>query len=255
MLQCSLVGKAQEICSSLPIEESLNYDSVKAAVLRVYELVPEAYRQKFRNYTKSVKQMFVSFARDKKVLLEKWCAASKTTTFEQLQELILLEDFKSCLPDNLVVYLNEQKVNSISAAAVLTDKYTLTHKTAFSSASSQSYGAPVLVNTEKPFTHSKFGARSIEPRKEQGKNIENRRVCFYCLDPNHLIADCKSWKKKNTVKSKSVANVVLETVSNSHDQSCSDASVFSPFVFKGTVSVNPDSATKTINILRDTGAA
>lgn len=109
MLQCSLVGKAQEVCSSLPIEESLNYDSVKAAVLRVYELVPEAYRQKFRNYTKSVKQTFVSFARDKKVLLEKWCAASKTTTFEQLQELILLEDFKSCLPDNLVVYLNEQK--------------------------------------------------------------------------------------------------------------------------------------------------
>ncbi len=92
---------------------------VKAAVLRVYELVPEAYRQKFRSYTKSTKQTFVGFARDKKKLLEKWCATSKTTTFDQLQELFLLEDFKNCLPGNLVTYLNEQKVNSLLAAAVL----------------------------------------------------------------------------------------------------------------------------------------
>ncbi len=47
MMQCSLVGKAQEVCSALPIDDSLNYDVVKAAVLRVYELVPEAYRQSF----------------------------------------------------------------------------------------------------------------------------------------------------------------------------------------------------------------
>lgn len=131
MLQCSLVGKAQEVCSALPIEESLNYDLVKAAVLRVYELVPEAYRQKFRNYTKSAKQTFVQFARDKRALLEKWCAASKTTTFEQFQELILLEDFKNCFSDNLVIYLNEQKVKSLSEAAVLADEYILTQDCIF----------------------------------------------------------------------------------------------------------------------------
>lgn len=44
LLQCSLTGKAQEVCSALPIESSLDYDTIKAAVLRVYELVPEAYR-------------------------------------------------------------------------------------------------------------------------------------------------------------------------------------------------------------------
>ncbi len=71
MMQCSLVGKAQEVCSALPIDDSLNYDVVKAAVLRVYELVPEAYRQKFRSYTKSMKQSFVGFARDKKNVVGK----------------------------------------------------------------------------------------------------------------------------------------------------------------------------------------
>lgn len=42
ILQSSFVGKAQDVCSSLPIEDSLDYDIVKVAILRAYELVPEA---------------------------------------------------------------------------------------------------------------------------------------------------------------------------------------------------------------------
>lgn len=49
LLQCKLVGKAQEVCASLSIEQSLNYDVVKATVLHAYELIPGAYMQKFRN--------------------------------------------------------------------------------------------------------------------------------------------------------------------------------------------------------------
>ncbi|KAK2897115.1 hypothetical protein Q8A73_013495 [Channa argus] len=48
LLQCKFVGKAQEVCTSLSIEDSLDYDKVKATVLRAFELVPEAYRQRFR---------------------------------------------------------------------------------------------------------------------------------------------------------------------------------------------------------------
>lgn len=48
----------------------------------------------------------LEFARDQRTILEKLCAASKVTTFEGLQELIFLEDFKSCLSESLVVHLN-----------------------------------------------------------------------------------------------------------------------------------------------------
>ncbi|KAL1268457.1 hypothetical protein QQF64_033820 [Cirrhinus molitorella] len=40
LLHCRLIGKAQEVCSALPLEESLQYDSVKNAILRAYELIP-----------------------------------------------------------------------------------------------------------------------------------------------------------------------------------------------------------------------
>ncbi len=42
LLQCNFVGKAQEVCSSLPLEQSLDYDISKQQLLRAYELVPES---------------------------------------------------------------------------------------------------------------------------------------------------------------------------------------------------------------------
>lgn len=35
LLQCKLSGKAQEVCASLSVEDSLDYDKVKRAILRV----------------------------------------------------------------------------------------------------------------------------------------------------------------------------------------------------------------------------
>lgn len=92
LLQCKLAGKAQEVCSALPIEKSLYYDVIKATVLCAYELVPEAYRQRLRALKKTDRQTFVEFAREKQNLFDKWCMANKVNTVDDLRELILLED-------------------------------------------------------------------------------------------------------------------------------------------------------------------
>lgn len=95
LLQCNFVGKAQEVCAALPIEQSLDYDVVKAAVLRAYELVPEAYRQRFRGTTKTAKHTFVEFAREKRTLFEKWCLVSLSINCRN----------SSCLKSLKVVFL------------------------------------------------------------------------------------------------------------------------------------------------------
>ena len=64
LLQSVLFGRAAHIYSSMSIEDSTDYEKVKVAILRGYELVPEAYRQKFRNYKKIDSQTFVEFARE-----------------------------------------------------------------------------------------------------------------------------------------------------------------------------------------------
>ena len=73
LLQSVLVGKAQEIYGSLSVQQSSNYEHVKEAILKAYELVPEAYRQKFRNYLKYDSKTHVEFAREKENLFNRWC--------------------------------------------------------------------------------------------------------------------------------------------------------------------------------------
>lgn len=95
------------------MEENLKYETVKSTILCAYELVPEAYRQKFQNHKKYSSHTFVEFAREKSILFDKWCSASKAEDFNSLRELILLEEFKGYLSEQVAVYLNEQKVSSL----------------------------------------------------------------------------------------------------------------------------------------------
>lgn len=76
-------------------------------ILRAYELVPKAYRQNFQKLGRSASQTHVQFAREKS--FEKLCTASSVSDFNQLKGLILLEEFKNCVPDCVVVYLKKQK--------------------------------------------------------------------------------------------------------------------------------------------------
>lgn len=58
-------GKAQEAIAAIPLEDSVDYENVKAAILCIYELVPEAYRQRFRDHKREQGQTYVEFAREK----------------------------------------------------------------------------------------------------------------------------------------------------------------------------------------------
>ena len=71
LLQSVLKGKAQETYSALSVSDCDSYDTVKQAILKSYELVPEAYCQRFRNLKKSEGRTFVEYARDKKVLFDR----------------------------------------------------------------------------------------------------------------------------------------------------------------------------------------
>ncbi|XP_066982785.1 uncharacterized protein [Macrobrachium rosenbergii] len=63
LIQSKLIGRAQKVYVTLDESLSSDYDNVKAIVLKAYELVPEAYRQRFRNLQKDREQTFVEFAR------------------------------------------------------------------------------------------------------------------------------------------------------------------------------------------------
>ena len=129
MLQSVIRGKAQQTYSALSTTQAADYTVVKASILKAYELVPEAYRQKFRNLRKANNQTHVEFAHEKEVYFERWCTSrSVGADYEKLRELLLVEEFKRCTKDDIRSYLNEKEVDTLDQAAKIADEYALTHK-------------------------------------------------------------------------------------------------------------------------------
>ena len=186
LLQCKLTGKAQEILAALSLEDSLSYDAIKTAVLRAYELVPEAYRQKFRTFKKLSCKTFVEFAREKETLFNRWCKASNATNFDTLSQLVLIEEFKNSLPERIVTYLNEQKVGTLAQAAVLADEFVLSHK--------QTFGIPRYES--RSFIPSTSARMPSSPPRPLPLRSNEERECYYCHKTGHIKADCFLLKRK-----------------------------------------------------------
>ena len=145
LLQSVIIGKAREIYTQLTVEQSSSYDTVKELILKAYELVPEAYRQKFRNCKKENEQTHVEFARTKEQLFDRWCSSKKIgSNHEKLRQLMLVEEFKRCINSDIKSFLDEKQVETLEAAARLADDYALTHKVSFINKSNPS---------RRPFPH------------------------------------------------------------------------------------------------------
>ena len=197
LLQSVLVGKAQEIYGSLSVEQSSNYEHVKEAILEAYELVPEAYRQKFRNYLKYDSKTHVEFAREKENLFNRWCHSKELgQDFKKLKQMVLLEEFKDKVRPDIRSHLAEQKVEELEKAAVMADDYALTHKMSSKSGNPQQKRYHGSGNRENI-------SRNMDDRKRQGKSTENVGLvskveplkpisCGHCGKPGHIITNC--WK-------------------------------------------------------------
>ena len=197
LLQSVLVGKAQEIYGSLSVEQSSNYEHVKEAILKAYELVPEAYRQKFRNYLKYDSKTHVEFAREKENLFNRWCHSKEIgQDFKKLKQMVLLEEFKDKVRPDIRSHLDEQKVEELEKAAIMADDYALTHEMISKSGYPQQKRYHGSGNRENI-------SRNADDRKRQGKSTENVGLvskveplkpisCGHCGKPGHIITNC--WK-------------------------------------------------------------
>ncbi|XP_035864283.1 uncharacterized protein LOC118496498 [Sander lucioperca] len=235
LLQCKLVGKAQGACSSLSVEDGLTYDKVKGAILQAYELVPEAYRQRFRGLRKAQSQSYVDFAREKGILFDRWCAACKVADMSSLRELMLLEEFKNCIPERTTVYLNEQ--------------FTLTHKAVFNKRDTSPREAP-----QKSDLSVRYDSAPSRPRSD--------KLCFFCRKSGHLVANCDAWKRKQQGSFQKPPKGVgliktfprvqsLESLTPEVPDDC-----FKPFIFNGFVSLSGKSEDqRPVRIPRDTACS
>ena len=272
LLQSVLIGKAREIYTQLGVEQSHHYETVKELILKGYELVPEAYRQKFRNCKKDSNQTHVEFARNKEQLFDRWCCSKKIDqNYDKLRQLVLVEEFKRCIQSDVKTFLDEKQVETLEEAARLADDYYLTHKVSFIAKpkptsshpqnkfmSGNSSGMPSQSNTPKPNSTSE--TKSQYPL--------SRPTCNYCKKSGHLVSECLKLKRKlesdeakptglTTLRPRPHSSIKTNTVDIvTKPKSDSTMEIFEPFMLNGFVSLSGDNCPPTpIKILRDTGAS
>ncbi|XP_073672376.1 uncharacterized protein [Paramisgurnus dabryanus] len=288
LLQATLIGRAQKAFVALPSSEKKIYRCVKTAVLKCYELIPEAYRQRFRSWKKSDKQTYAEWARDLASFFHRWLTAEGVDSFDELCDLMILEQLKNTLPDRITTYISEHHVKTAADAAVLADNFSLIHKTPardFSPRSNISYKERRYsrVNTDKPvFSNSAVRGKPAD--------FDFKTDCNYCFGKNHWKKNCPVLVERNKVKVeggkvglcassipvvRSVTNNEI-TLTKTLDRAQCAASIdeglnsvqcddydfltssitdYAPFITEGFVALVGDTNRVPVKILRDTGAS
>ena len=236
LLQTVLTGKAQRAYATLPTENCADYDLVKAAVLKSFELVPEAYRQKFRTQRKTENQSYVEFLREKENALDKWCDSKRIDgDAEKLRQLILAEEFLNCVPEEVRVHLSERKTDVTYEMAALADEYILTYRK----------------TKEKTFTGNrvKFKAE-LRPKEENRRTFQSSSrtvICYKCGKAGHIAIRCQLGKgpeRNQTQPRKPQGAVTTARIDKS----------YRPWTKKGMIK-GPHGGPVEVSILRDTGAS
>lgn len=52
----------------------------------------------------------------------RWCSALKVENFDELCDLIVLEQFKNSIPESIATYVGDQKVKTATEAALADDR-------------------------------------------------------------------------------------------------------------------------------------
>ncbi|KAJ8048318.1 hypothetical protein HOLleu_00581 [Holothuria leucospilota] len=284
LIQSNFTGKAQEVYSALSIEDSMDYDKVKKAILQAYELVPEAYRQKFRKYRKADTQTYVEFAYQKERHFDRWCASKKVSTFDTLRQLMLVEEFKRCVNDDIKTHLEENKADNLKEVANLADQYALTHKFGkvgqtqnkgqfnrpnkkYGNSSNSSGTTGNSGSQSGSISPTNSGKKQPDSSRQKNDQVSSNKAAFkdiscgFCHKKGHTMANCFTLAKlkETETASNALANVenssevVVTLRPNSKDKIKEE---YLPFVSEGFISLDGNSAHPPvkIKILRDTGA-
>ena len=89
-LSAHLKGKVLDVYALLPSDQALDYDALKMALLKRYELTEDGFKRKLRSRRSELGETFYQFSVRMSSYLTKWIEMANTPkTYEGLFDLVL----------------------------------------------------------------------------------------------------------------------------------------------------------------------
>ena len=119
-----LQGKALDVYALMAKEDALNYDKLKVALLKRYEVTEEGFKCKYKKCRPENGETFQQFTTRMKSYFTRWIdMASIEKSYEGLQDLILREQLTFICIRDLELFLREREPKSLEQASKLADQY------------------------------------------------------------------------------------------------------------------------------------
>jgi len=189
-----LTGKARSAYVHMDFDESLDYDKVKCAILKKYDINPESYRQRFRSLNvepdETPKELYVRL----KELYGKW-VQPRDKTVDEIGEIIILEQYLRMLSPELQVWIKEHDPRTAAEAASLADVFVAARRknpswVCKSWKASKDFQKPVLAQQCPRSPISKPPVKENRPLAHGSGKSLNTVVCYLCGQEGHTKPAC-----------------------------------------------------------------
>jgi transposase InsO family protein len=208
-----LQGAAKEVYHNLAPAEIDDYEALKKALLRHYELTAESFRKLFRESSKKATESHAQFHNRVRVLFDKWIKMSGAElSYEGIREEILKEHVLSTYRKDLIVFLAERDFATLDDISVMAERYEAAHSrpTTWSGRDRTSVPdfrrgnglTPLRRNGQnggKPGADNPSRDQSRGSGKSQGMDKitsgkKEEVVCYGCNKPGHILKNCRRYR-------------------------------------------------------------
>ncbi len=202
-----LSGKARSAYVAMDMNEAMDYDSVKEAILAKYEINEEMYRQRFREPDIRPGETPRELYNRLRDLYKKWVKPAQKTV-EEVGEILILEQYLRTLSPEVRVWVKEHNPKTGQRAAELVEafiaarrgpkvfRYDKSHRQPTTKGKSVGFGGSGPVGREggRGVEERTFTARSTE--RPVGRRDRDPPVCHFCGKEGHIRPHCPAIKVK-----------------------------------------------------------
>ena len=123
-----LTGKGLQVFTSMPSDEALQYDVLKKALLKRYEMTEEGFRNKFRHTKPEQGETAHQFVASLQRYFNRWVDMSGCVKeYKELANLLIREQFVNTCSAEMALFLRERVPKNIGELVKLAELYLEAH--------------------------------------------------------------------------------------------------------------------------------